>query len=230
MDDIRVIVVDDQRLVREGIASLLDIQEGLSVVASAEDGRQGVQKIRELKPDIVLMDIRMPVQDGIVSVEILKEEGFAGKVIMLTTFDDEEYIIKSLRAGAVGYLMKDIPVEDLAQAVKQAHRGVYQMTPAAMGTLIDKSDRAVQKDNCGVSEQEKSMIATLSEREKEVFQGIGQGLTNAEIAETLFLSEGTVKNYVSGIFTALGLRDRVQAALLASRWVQKRNQDGSGSA
>ncbi len=222
MDDIRVVVVDDQRLVREGIASLLDIQEGLSVVASAEDGRQGVRKIRELNPDIVLMDIRMPVQDGIVSVEILKEEGFTGKVIMLTTFDDEEYIIKSLRAGAVGYLMKDIPVEDLALAVKQAHRGVYQMTPAAMGTLIDRrGGGSAGKDSSEITELQQSMIASLSEREKEVFLGIGQGLTNGEIADVLFLSEGTVKNYVSGIFTALGLRDRVQAALLASRWAQQ---------
>jgi DNA-binding NarL/FixJ family response regulator len=218
MADIRVIVVDDQRLVREGIASLLDLQEGISVVASAEDGRQGVHKIKEHKPDIVLMDIRMPVQDGIVSVEILKKEGFAGKVIMLTTFDDDEYIIKSLRAGAAGYLMKDIPVEDLAQAVKQAHRGVYQMTPAAMGTLIGRSEASTSSPENLISDQQKSMIAALSEREREVFLGIGEGLTNGEIAEKLFLSEGTVKNYVSGIFMALGLRDRVQAALLASRW------------
>lgn len=221
MADIRVIVVDDQRLVREGIASLLDLQEGISVVATAEDGRQGVRKVREYEPDVVLMDIRMPVQDGIVSVEILKKKGFAGKVIMLTTFDDEEYIIKSLRAGALGYLMKDIPVEDLAQAVKQAHRGVYQMTSAAMGTLIDRSEASSRPPDKGISDQQRSMIAGLSEREREVFLGIGEGLTNGEIAENLFLSEGTVKNYVSGIFTALGVRDRVQAALLASRWVRE---------
>ena len=226
MDDIRVIVVDDQRLVREGIASLLELQDGISVVAIAGDGRQGINRIRELKPDIVLMDIRMPVQDGIVSVEILKSEGFAGKVIMLTTFDDEEYILRSLQAGAVGYLMKDIPVEDLAQAIKQAHKGLFQMTPAAMGTLINKTVAAAGKDDSHISDRERALIESLSEREQEVFLGIGRGLTNREIAENLFLSVGTVKNYVSGIFSALGLRDRVQAALLASKWAQ---DEGSGS-
>ncbi len=218
MKDIRVLVVDDQRLVREGIVSLLNLQEGITVVASGEDGREGVHLALEHNPDIILMDIRMPVLDGIHAVETLKKNNYPGRIIMLTTFDDHEYISKSLKAGAVGYLMKDIPIADLARAVKQAHGGLYQFAPSVMGSLLSDPAPAGHTGAEDIPETTLSMIEGISEREKDVFKLLGEGLTNGEIAQELSLSEGTVKNYVSGIFNALGLRDRVQAALLAAKW------------
>ncbi len=222
MADVQVIIVDDQRLVREGIASLLNIQEGITVIGTAENGRDGVMLATELHPDIILMDIRMPVMDGIQAVENLNRKGYKGKVIMLTTFDDEEYILKSLQAGAVGYLMKDIPSEDLARAVKQAYNGVFQMTRRVMDSLVQTINRTHEEEEelSEIPGHQMKMINELSVREKEVFTAIGKGLTNNEIAESLYLSEGTIKNYVSSIFTSLGLRDRVQAALVAARYMK----------
>jgi len=222
MGDIAVLVADDQRLVRDGIASLLNLQEGLRVVATAENGREAVHQALELKPDIILMDIRMPVQDGISSVEILQKRHFPGRIIMLTTFDDDEYILKSLKAGAVGYLMKDIPVDDLARAVKQAHAGLFQMAPAVMGKLMS----SLEEEKPGKPPEDSVLraIGSLTERERDVFLQIGRGLTNSEIASLLSLSEGTVKNYVSSIFLNLGVRDRVQAALLSLKWADSREE------
>jgi len=216
--DIRVLIADDQRLVREGIASLLSLQEGIRVVGTAENGRDAVRLARELNPDVLLLDIRMPVQDGITSVEILQKNGFPGRIIMLTTFDDDEYILKSLKAGAAGYLMKDIPVDDLARAVKQAHGGLIQMAPGVMGKLMSSLNE--DKPRPALEPSVMNAIAALSERERDVFLQIGRGLTNGEIAAHLSLSEGTVKNYVSGIFLSLGLRDRVQAVLLSLKWAE----------
>lgn len=223
MSKIKVVIIDDQRLVREGIASLLEIQSGLEITGTASDGKEGVELSLKQEPDVVLMDIRMPIQDGITSVELLYKNGFKGKVIMLTTFDDEEYIIKSLKAGAVGYLMKDIPAEDLGRAIQQAHNNVFQFNENVMGSLIGYIDKSTNtSENIPtITDFQKEMISKLSHREKEVFIAIGQGFTNNEIADELNLSEGTIKNYVSSIFNALGLRDRVQAALVASRYNEK---------
>ena len=213
---IKVLVVDDQRLIREGIASLLSLQEDIFVAGTAENGRESVRLSMELHPDVILMDIRMPVMDGISAVKEILQKGFCRKIIMLTTFDDDEYILKSFKAGAVGYLLKDIPEKDLAQAVKLAYKGVYQLSPSAAGKLIGN----ISKDDNDISENDndiRKIINTLSGREKDVLAEIAEGLTNREISEKLFLSEGTVKNYVSNILTALDLRDRTQAALIAYR-------------
>ncbi len=213
---IKVLVVDDQRLIREGIASLLSLQEDIFVAGTAENGKESVRLSMELHPDVILMDIRMPVMDGISAVKEILQKGFCRKIIMLTTFDDDEYILKSLKAGAVGYLLKDIPEKDLAQAVKLAYKGVYQLSPSAAGKLIGN----ISKDDNDISENDndiRKIINTLSGREKDVLAEIAEGLTNREISEKLFLSEGTVKNYVSNILTALDLRDRTQAALIAYR-------------
>ena len=213
---IKVLVVDDQRLIREGIASLLSLQEGISIAGTAENGKEAVRISMGLKPDVVLMDIRMPVMDGISAAKEILQKGFCRKIIMLTTFDDDDYILKSLKAGAVGYLLKDIPEKDLAQAVKLAYQGVYQLSPSAAGKLVGNINRAEEI----FSDEDKEnleIIKTLSEREKDVLAEIAEGLTNREISEKLFLSEGTVKNYVSNILTALDLRDRTRAALIAYR-------------
>jgi DNA-binding NarL/FixJ family response regulator len=215
MDRIKVLVADDQLLVREGIVSLLKLRKEIEVCAVAEDGRDAVHKTLECSPDVVLMDIRMPVMDGISAVQTLFKQGYPGKVIMLTTFDDEEYILKSLQAGALGYLMKDLPPEDLVRAIQQAYNGTFQVAPAVMSRLMDR----VGRSGTAAREDENSVVrelaGNLSSREKEILSLIAGGASNREIADELGLSEGTVKNYVSGILNALGLRDRTQAALTA---------------
>ncbi|MDQ3790102.1 MAG: response regulator transcription factor [Actinomycetota bacterium] len=198
MTAIRVLVADDQRLVREGIASLLSIQPGIEVVGTAADGREAVEQAKTLTPDVVLMDVRMPDMDGVTATALLAP---THHVIMLTTFDDEEYVVQALRAGAVGYLLKDLPAAKLAEAIRMAHAGVTQLDQAAAQHVA--------------SALAPRSAAPLTTRETEVLRLIAAGATNREIAARLYLSEGTVKNHISKILTRLGLRDRTQAALYA---------------
>ena len=201
MTAVRVLVVDDQRLVREGIASLLGIQPGIEVVGTAANGREAVEQVEALAPDVVLMDVRMPDMDGVEATALLARRSAACQVVMLTTFDDEEYVVQALRAGAVGYLLKDLPAARLAEAVRMAHAGVTQLDQAAARHVASAlTPRAT---------------AELTTRETEVLRLIAAGATNREIAARLYLSEGTVKNHISRILNRLGLRDRTQAALYA---------------
>jgi len=211
MDDVKVLIADDQRLVREGIASLLNIQEGISIVGMAVDGLDAVQQALELVPDVVLMDVQMPVMDGIAATKEIRQKLMDCQVLMLTTFDDDEYILKSLQAGASGYLLKDIPADDLAQAVRLTHAGIYQMAPSVVGKLVG---HLVTQKEVSVSKSPVIKI-DLTDREMDVLRLVATGATNKEIAEALFVSEGTVKNHVSSILSQLGLRDRLQAALFA---------------
>jgi DNA-binding NarL/FixJ family response regulator len=209
MSVVTVLVVDDQRLVREGIASLLDIQEGLKVVGTAVDGQEAVEKALALAPNVVLMDVRMPVMDGIAATVQIRQKLPRCQVLMLTTFDDEEYVIKSLQAGAIGYLLKDIPAGDLAQAIRLTHAGIYQLAPSVAGKLVGHLGATERPSPAPLPAHD------LTERELEVLRLIANGATNREIAETLVVSQGTVKNHVSNILSRLGLRDRIQAALYA---------------
>ena len=213
MKEVTVLIADDQRLVREGIASLLNIQDGIKVVGMAVDGREAVRLALELSPDVVLMDVRMPEVDGIAATAQIRSRLEDCRVLMLTTFDDEDYIVKALRAGASGYLLKDIPAADLAQAVRLTHAGIYQLSPAVAGKLVGQLGQA----NASSQGKPKALPAgfDLTEREIEVLRLVASGATNREIAEQLFVSEGTVKNHVSNILSRLGLRDRLQAALFA---------------
>jgi RNA polymerase sigma factor (sigma-70 family) len=216
MSDIKVLVVDDQRLIREGIASLLGIQKGLHVVCTAGNGKAAIEMVDKYLPDIVLMDIRMPVMDGICATREILKRGMKCQIIMLTTFDDNEYILKSLQAGAVGYLLKDIPPEDLAGAIKMAYQGIYQLSPGVTGRLVGRLDQENPEEHALIKDVE-SIVKKLSEREKEVIKQVAKGLTNKEIADVLCISEGTVKNHVSNILTALHLRDRTQAVIFVIR-------------
>jgi DNA-binding NarL/FixJ family response regulator len=205
VEAVRVLVVDDQRLVREGIASLLAIQDGIAVVGTAANGREAVEQALALTPDVVLMDVRMPEMSGVEAVAALRERVPGCSVVMLTTFDDEEYVVRALRAGAVGYLLKDLPARELAAAVRLAHAGVAQFDPAATARLAAAlAGREVERTD-----------EVLTVREIEVLRLVAHGATNREIATRLFLSEGTVKNHISRILTRLGLRDRTQAAIYA---------------
>ncbi|MBB4907474.1 response regulator [Actinophytocola algeriensis] len=201
MSTVRVLVVDDQRLVREGIASLLGIQPGIEVVGTAADGREAVERVLALTPDVVLMDVRMPEMDGVDAAAVLAKRAPSCRVVMLTTFDDEEYVVQALRAGAAGYLLKDLPAAELAEAVRLAHAGVTQLDDAAAKHVA----AALTPRSTG----------PLTGRETEVLRLIASGATNREIAARLYLSEGTVKNHISRILGRLGLRDRTQAAIYA---------------
>ena len=210
---IRVLVADDQRLVRDGIASLLSIQEGIEVVGTASNGEEAVEHALALEPDVALMDIRMPIMGGVEATRRIRRELPGCQVLMLTTFDDEEYVLDALSAGACGYLLKDIPAHDLASAIKAAHQGIYQLDPGVANKML----LALSADR-GRAETEVAAphtAAELSAREVEVLRLIAKGASNREIAEYLVITEGTVKNHISNILNRLGLRDRTQAAIYA---------------
>ncbi|WP_054814715.1 response regulator [Nocardia arizonensis] len=200
---VRILVVDDERLVREGIAALLALQPGIEVLATAEDGAAAVELTLELNPDVVLMDIRMPGLDGVEAAARLRDHA---TVLMLTTFDDEDYLIRALHAGAAGYLLKDLPAPDLARAVRLAHAGVDQYSATVANRLAAL-----------VRARTAPPPIDLTPRETDVLRLLAAGAANREIARSLHLSEGTVKNHVSSILNRLGVRDRTQAAIYAHR-------------
>ncbi|WP_018680961.1 response regulator [Actinokineospora enzanensis] len=200
---VRVLVVDDQRLIREGIASLLGLQAGVEVIGTAADGAEAVERTLALAPDLVLMDVRMPGMDGVAAVAALRTRAPGCRVVMLTTFDDEELVVRALRAGAAGYLLKDLPAAELADAIRLAHAGVTQLDASAARHVAAALAAPVPT------------VDALTERETEILRLIARGATNREIAGRLYLSEGTVKNHVSRILGRLGLRDRTQAAIHA---------------
>jgi DNA-binding NarL/FixJ family response regulator len=211
---IRVMVVDDQRLVREGIASLLEIQDDITVVGLATNGQEAIERAVGLRPDVILMDVRMPVLDGIQATQEIGRLLPDTQVLMLTTFNDDEYIVKSLQAGAYGYLLKDIPASDLAQAVRMTRAGIFQLAPSVAGKLIGQLGNHTTEEAKPAPEVER-LVSRLTEREMDVLRLLATGATNKEIAQELVVSEGTVKNHVSNILSTLGLRDRLQAALYA---------------
>lgn len=224
MSAVRVLVVDDQRLIRDGIASLLAIQDRVEVVGTAADGREAVDLALELGPDVVLMDVRMPILDGVAATREIRQQLPACQVLMLTTFDDEEYAVQALRAGASGYLLKDVPAPELAQAVRLVKAGIYQFDPVVATRLLGASDHADDPAPGALGEasgrptaggSQPRPVQALTERERTVLRLLATGATNREIAAQLVVSEGTVKNHVSSILSRLGLRDRTQAALYA---------------
>lgn len=210
---VRVLIVDDQQLIREGIASLLSIQEGIQVVGVANNGQEAIAQALALTPDIILMDVRMPVMDGVKATAAVRRQLPQCQVLMLTTFDDEQYVVAALEAGASGYLLKDMPATDLAQAIRLTQSGVYPLDPAVAGKLVGAIHRAAPKP--AETTPAAVDLSDLTEREAEVLRLIARGATNREIAKRLSISEGTVKNHVSNILSRLGLRDRTQAAIFA---------------
>jgi len=205
---IRVLVADDQNLVRSGFRLMLEQQPDLEVVAEAADGQQAVRLSREQHPDVVLMDIRMPVLDGIAATEQLVREPNPPRVLVLTTFDVDDYVVDALRVGASGYLLKDVDPEDLVQAVRSVAAGDMPLAPAVLGRIVSSYvDRG--------SRRQDDRFEALSSREREVLRLLGRGLTNAEICETLVVSLPTAKTHVASVLAKLGLRDRVQAAIFA---------------
>ena len=207
---IRVLVVDDQALVRGGFRMILEAQQDIEVVGEAEDGLHALERVAELEPDVVLMDIRMPRLDGLEATRRIAGSRRAPHVLMLTTFDEDEYVYESLRAGASGFMFKDVRPEQLADAVRVVAGGDALLAPAITRRLIEQF---VRRPRPGV--QRPHELAELTERELEVLRLVARGLSNAEIASSLFLSEATVKTHLTHILAKLRLRDRVQAVVLA---------------
>jgi DNA-binding NarL/FixJ family response regulator len=206
---IRLLLVEDQTIIRQGLRRLLDSHPDLQVVGEAENGQQAVEQVETLQPDLVLMDVRMPVMDGVTATQLICDRFPKVKVLVLTTFDDEQYIEKVMEFGAIGYLLKDTPSEELADAVRAAHRGYTQLGPGLFKKVF--SQRSVKS----VNHPHTPEFAELTPREREVLNLIATGANNREIAEILCITEKTVKNHVSSILSRLNLRDRTQAAVLA---------------
>ncbi|WP_331719235.1 response regulator transcription factor [Streptomyces sp. NBC_00158] len=205
-----VLVVDDDPLVRMGLSMMLGGAPDLRIVAEAGDGAEAVELVRRYRPDVVLMDIRMPVMDGLAATEALRAMSDAPEVLVLTTFDADAYVLRALRAGAAGFALKDTPPAELVEAVRRAARGGPVVSPAVMRRLIDKVV-ALPGERGAPDAGER--LAVLNERERAVALGIGQGKSNAEIGAALHLGVSTVKTHVSGILAKLGLDNRVQVAL-----------------
>lgn len=209
--NIRVLIADDQALVRAGLRTILQKSQGFDVVGEAADGRQAISQARAIAPDVVLMDVRMPGLDGIAATREIRNQPDPPRILVLTTFDLDEYVYSGLRAGASGFLLKDALPDELISAIRAVAAGDAVIAPAATRRLIERFVDTSQEPDPA---QQRSM-ATLTEREREVLILIARGLSNAEIADRLHLAEGTVRTHVGRIFTKLSVRDRVQAVVLA---------------
>ena len=212
---IRILLVDDQALVRAGFRMILDAEPEMDVVGEASDGREAIDQVRSLRPDVVLMDIRMPELDGLEAARrILATTGDdAPKILMLTTFDLDEYVYEALRAGASGFLLKDAPPEELLAGIRAVAGGDAVVAPSVTRRLLDAYAHQFPDSHAPATRDQR--LDPLTEREREVLLALAGGLSNAEIAERLVVSEATVKTHVGRILAKLGLRDRVQAVIFA---------------
>jgi len=209
---IRVLLVDDQALFREGLETLISVHADIQVVGQASNGQEAVEVAAKVQPDVVLMDVRMPILNGVRATRRLKKALPQCRVIVLTTFDDDEYVFDALRAGAVGYLLKDVPSARLVEAIRAAARGESILEPSVAAKVIAEFTRVSSMVPAAQMEQ---LVEPLSERELEILGLIARGASNREIADQLFIAEGTVKNHVTHILGKLDVRDRTQAALKA---------------
>lgn len=207
---IRVAICDDQDLVRDGLQAILSTAPGIEVVGEAANGADIMELVMRTSPDVVLMDLKMPGINGVQATRNVLDRHPETKILILTTYETPEWVLDAIRAGASGYLLKDTPRERLIDAIRGTAAGRTHVDPAVAGDLFTRVSQGTSNDTTAVD-------ADLSERELDVLRLLGRGLTNSEIAERLFLSDGTVRNYVSAILSKLGVADRTQAAVLAVR-------------
>jgi DNA-binding NarL/FixJ family response regulator len=208
---IRLLIADDEAMVRRGLRMVLESEDDLQVVGEASDGIEAIEEAGRVRPDVILMDVRMPRLDGVAATRRLCERGDRPRILMLTTFDLDEYAFAALKAGASGFLLKDVPPTDLLAAIRAVHSGEAVVAPSTTRRLLDKFAPLLPSE----AEPAPPELDVLTEREHEVMLLVAQGMSNAEIASKLFLSEATVKTHVGRILMKLGLRDRVQAVVLA---------------
>lgn len=217
---IKVLLVDDQSLIRQGLKALLELESDLEIVGEAENGEQAINLVAEFQPDVVLLDIRMPIMDGVAATQEIQKRFAKTKILVLTTFDDDEYVSAALKNGAMGYLLKDTPSEELAVAIRAVHKGYTQLGPGIVKKLLTQFSNGTPTQSSVVP----SSLAELTPREKEVLRLIATGASNREIAQKLYISEGTVKNHVTNILNRLNLRDRTQAAIWANTYLSYLNE------
>ncbi len=217
---VRVVLADDQALLRKGFRMILEAEDGIEIVGEASDGSDAVRLVELYAPDVVLMDVRMPVLDGIVATRAITTSaaGSETRVLILTTFDLDEYAFSALRAGASGFLLKDVPPTELVGAIRTVARGDAVVSPRVTRRLLEEyADKLpdLSSNGSAPSPDDHPAIAQLTDREREVLLAVADGLSNAEIAERLYVSEATVKSHVGRLLAKLGLRDRVQAVVFA---------------
>jgi DNA-binding NarL/FixJ family response regulator len=215
---IRIVLADDQALLRKGFRMILETEEGFEIVGEAADGADAVRLVALYEPDVVLMDVRMPGLDGIEATRAIVTSGAPSRVLILTTFDLDEYAFSALRAGASGFLLKDVPPAELAAAIRTVARGDAVVSPRITRRLLEEYAHQLPDGSHSPAtsdDDEHPALAGLTEREREVLLAVADGLSNAEIADRLFVSEATVKSHVGRLLAKLGLRDRVQAVVFA---------------
>jgi DNA-binding NarL/FixJ family response regulator len=213
---IRLLLVDDQSIIRQGIKSLLESQPDFEVVGEAENGKQAISQVEALQPDVVLMDVRMPIIDGVAATKAITQQFPLVKVLILTTFDDDNYISQGMRFGAKGYLLKDTPLEALTNTIRLVNSGHTHLGPGLFERVMAPT---LEVQSAKISPPPE--LEELTPREKEVLRLIASGASNREIAESLFITERTVKNHVTSILTRLNLRDRTQAAIFANSFTSE---------
>ena len=209
---IKILIADDQSLFREALRTLLNAYPGLDIIGDASNGEEALRLAFTLSPDVVLMDLRMPIMDGVEATRKIVKLGKSIKVIVLTTFDDDETVFEGLRAGAVGYLLKDVSAAKLIEAIRAAYKGEYFLLPSITAKVVSEFSRISRPVS---TDPKKTLADPLSNREVEILRYVATGASNKEIADILVISEGTVKNHLSSILSKLGVRDRMQAVLKA---------------
>jgi len=213
MQKIKVLIVDDQSLMRDGLKTIIDLEPDMEVLGTCENGRVAIEKSKILHPDVILMDIRMPEVNGVEATKIIKKHFPNIKIIILTTFDDDEYIIDALSYGASGYLLKDIDGDKLINSIRDAYDGTLLMPGNIAAKLVSKLKESNKSPNNLSKAESNVYYEKLSEREIEIAKLMLEGLSNKEIASELFITQGTVKNYISSIYGKIGVRDRTNAVL-----------------
>ncbi|WP_330371243.1 response regulator transcription factor [Alkaliphilus transvaalensis] len=201
---LRILIADDDALIRDSLKILIDLEGDLEVVATASNGQEALKHCKDKRVDLVLMDIRMPIMDGVLATKLIKEQFRHIKIMILTTFKDDEYIKEALKYGAEGYILKSQPAEDIIESVRMVYRG---------NSVFEKDVALALKSMINEKKPKEAISFDLTEREKEVIRLVGEGLSNKEISECLYLSQGTVRNYVTGLLEKLNLRDRTQLAI-----------------
>lgn len=209
MNKIRVMIADDHAMVRQGLKTILELEEDICVVSQASNGEEAVAMSKRIRPDIILMDINMPIINGLQAIKMLKQEPVNYKIIVLTLHQDREYLFKTLQLGCEGYVLKDAESSVLIEAIRSVYHDQTYIQPNMTGELVKEFNRVT------LYEQDKSFVNNLTNREVEVLKLIAEGMINKEIAKTLYISEKTVKNHISNIFKKLDVNDRTQAAIYA---------------
>lgn len=208
MKEIKILIADDQTLMRDGLKTILELEENFKVIGTAKNGEDALDFCKKESPDLVLMDIRMPKMDGVRCTKILKDLYPEIIVLILTTFNDVDYIVEALNYGAAGYILKDIEGDELVKAINDAYKGSLMLPSSVAKKLVEKLS-----ENTKAKPKEKKLLPDFSEREMEIAKMLSMGFNNRQIASSLFISEGTVKNYISNIYSKLGTSDRTAAAI-----------------